>query len=106
MLWAALSSTSAGPDRVWVKQVRIALHWLEAFFSLSEGPLTKVTFADAAGTIPIIMFAASTIGGGALLRVVPASADIDLERLQSVAPWAYLACSWTSDDEGNAQLLL
>ena len=63
MLWAALSSQSLGPDKVWAKQVRLALVWLEALFALSCGPLTKTTFADLPGTIPIVMFDASTTGG-------------------------------------------
>ena len=37
---------------------------LEAFFALRQGPLTKVTFADLPGTLPIVMFDASTTGGG------------------------------------------
>jgi hypothetical protein len=46
MLWAALSTSSLGPDKVWIRQVKVALCWLEAFFALSQGPLTKTTFAD------------------------------------------------------------
>ena len=86
MLWAALASTSVGPTKVWARQVRLPLTWLEAFFALSQGPLTKLTYADPPGTVPIIMFDASTTGGGALLWVINSTDAICPEALQSAPP--------------------
>ena len=86
MLWAALASTSIGPDKVWVKQVRLPLTWLEAFFAMTHGPLTRVTYADPPGTVPVIMFDASTIGGGALLWVVKTAEVICPDALQATPP--------------------
>ena len=90
---------SAGPDRVWFKQVQVPLTWLRAFFSLSEGPLICERFSDLPGTYPVIMFDASTTGGGALLWVLPHQREVTPDELKHITPWAYLAVGWDRQDE-------
>jgi len=75
---------------------------LRAFFGLHEGPLVCERFADPPGTFPIVMFDASTTGGGALLWVVPANRDIKPEEVKALKPWAYLAITWDHIDEDVA----
>ena len=49
------------------------------------------------------MFDASTTGGGALLWIINAKDDVSPEALQTIQPWAYLACGWTPLDETIAK---
>jgi hypothetical protein len=98
MLWAALASKGASPGKVWYKQVSLSLLWLKAFFALEVGPLTCVKYADRPGTFPVIMFDASTTGGGALLWVLPHDRQLTADDIMGIQPWAYIAHCWDSTD--------
>ena len=80
-LWAALSSAGASPTRVYAKQINLALTWLQAFFYLDSGFITRVIRADAPTSIPIVAFDASPFGMGAVLWVVPARTIITMKQL-------------------------
>jgi hypothetical protein len=84
---------------VWFRQVALSLRWLKAFFSLKAGPLICERFADEPGTLPVVMFDASTTGGGALLWVLPRNREITAEEVMKLKPWAYIAQKWDGVDE-------
>ena len=64
MFWAALTSTGAGPQHVWLKQILLAFFWFRAFLAEGSGLITRRVRADPPNTKPVIAFDASVYGGG------------------------------------------
>jgi hypothetical protein len=88
---------------VYARQVALALTWLEAFFGLSSGLITRVVRADVATTVPVIAFDASPAGMGALLWVLPATTALTMATLDSLPPMAFMHHAWTPYHEHLVQ---
>jgi len=99
VLWAALASDGASMKHVFFKQIETAIVWFQAFLRQGSGLLTRTVYADPPGTIPVVAFDASPMGGGAVLWVIKADVPVTVKTLEQIPAFAYLHLPWTQHHE-------